>query len=269
MNCFEVRELLGSYVEGAVADDVRAAVEVHLPVCATCRAELATHSELAKALARAPELPDADALWSAIEPRLSMTPPAAESSLSLRRVALAASLVFAIGVGVLALVLFGHAATPAEASPVDFGVLLDALDTDAETAFSAFLARYHATAITAADAHHLAPDLSFALPPTLAGGFSRRSVHALRFGDTPGIAAAYVRHDDFLAVIFHRPVQQEDYGSHQDYPCVIGHHRGHMVEKGPWRLIHVTDPQTCHCILSRLDPVTELPPIIAEVTTSP
>ena len=66
-------------------------------------------------------------------------------------------------------------------------------------------------------------------------------------------------------LLFHRPVQKEDYGTHKDHACVVGKHRGHKVEVGQWRLVHLTDPTTCHCVLSRLDEQTELPAVMAAV----
>jgi hypothetical protein len=78
------------------------------------------------------------------------------------------------------------------------------------------------------------------------------------------VAAEYLRDDgEFLGAVFHPPVQEEDHGSHKDHPAVIGKHRGRKVEVGEWSLVHLTDPTTCHCVLSRLDEVTELPSVMA------
>ncbi len=78
----------------------------------------------------------------------------------------------------------------------------------------------------------------------------------------------YERNGELLAMIFHPPILEEEYGTHEDRECVVGRHRGHAVAVGEWSLVHVTDPTTCHCILSRLDPSSELPTIIAEVVAN-
>jgi hypothetical protein len=37
------------------------------------------------------------------------------------------------------------------------------------------------------------------------------------------------------------------------------------VEVKPWRLVHFTDPTTCHCVLSTLDVEKELPAVFAAI----
>lgn len=152
--------------------------------------------------------------------------------------------------------------TPAEAATVNFSVLLDGLSVDAETAFREFVRQYNGRRVTAAEARRHASQLNFDIPATLPGGFELDEVFALTIGDAPAAAATYRRSGEFLGTIFHRAIHPEDYGTHRDHPCVIGEHRGHRVEVGEWRLIHVTDATTCHCVLSRLDERTELPPIL-------
>ena len=91
------------------------------------------------------------------------------------------------------------------------------------------------------------------------------AVYTLRIEGNPGIAATYARNGEFLGTIFHAPVLPEHYGTHRDYDCVIGKHRGHKVEVGQWKLLHFTDPTTCHCILSKVNEQTELPAIVTAV----
>jgi len=86
-----------------------------------------------------------------------------------------------------------------------------------------------------------------------------------RFGDAPGLAARYERGDEFLAAIFHKPVQCMNQDSNRALPCVVGEHRGRKVSVGDWSMVHVTDPTTCHCVLSRLDEAVELPLILDAV----
>ena len=124
---------------------------------------------------------------------------------------------------------------------------------------------YGAQELTPTQTKQHAPDLNFEVPETLPGGFRLKSAYGLRIQDAPGIAAEYSRDGEFLGVIFHSPVHREDYGTHKDSPCVIGKHRGHKVEVGPWKLMHFTDLTTCHCVLSRLMEDGELPAIVAAV----
>jgi len=178
------------------------------------------------------------------------------------RSAMAAALVFAVGIGLIAATL---SAPQAEATTVNFEVLLDALPLDARKAFRKFLVLYDAKEIAPAAAADLAPDLNFALPGVLPGGFRLQQVYALRFGEQPGLAASYDRDGELLGVIFHQPVQREQFGTHKDYDCVVGKHRGHEVKVGAWRLVHLTDPTTCHCVLSKLSDTTGLPEVLAAV----
>jgi hypothetical protein len=71
-----------------------------------------------------------------------------------------------------------------------------------------------------------------------------------------------LRDGELVGVIFHPPVLKEQFGTHDDRDCVIGKHRGHAVEVGEWSLVHVTDPTTCHCVLSRLDHERELADVL-------
>jgi hypothetical protein len=273
MQCRDVREQLGLYLDGEIQEEARAIVEAHLARCPACSKELRSLRSVASALAPRESAVVPAALWTAIEERLDQAataaprPSAAPRTIRLLRrpIAAAASIVLAVGLGLAGIVWLAGTTSTAEAASVDFGVLLDALPLDARKAFRKFLVRYDAQESTARDARQYAPDLNFAIPDSLPGGFKLEQVYTLRFGGHPGVAATYVSPGDFLAVIFHPPVRREQFGSHQDYPCVIGKHRGHKVSVGEWKLVHVTDPTTCHCILSRLDEDTELPPIVSAV----
>ena len=52
-------------------------------------------------------------------------------------------------------------------------------------------------------------------------------------------------------------------GIHQQSPCHVAGHGGYQVEVGPWRLIHFTDPTTCHCLISNIRNETDLHNILA------
>lgn len=274
MECEQVQEQLGAHLDGELSADTRRNVDAHLCVCPKCAEELRSLQGLAEALAPKEAVAVPEGLWASIEERLDRdskhiterASPETRWRLFRRPISAAASILFAVGIGLLAIALLHEATPTAEASTIDFGVLLSALPLDAQKALRRFLTRYDAREIPAYTAHARAPDLNFEVPDSLPGGFRRESVYLLRFGDAPGIAAEYYRdRGEFLAVLFHAPVQREDYGTHKDRPCVIGKHRGHTVEVGPWRLAHLTDPTTCHCVLSRLDLQRELPAVMAAV----
>lgn len=279
MFCKEASQQLGRLVDDELAPNLRADVETHVRSCAACRHELASLRGLALALSSRAVVSVPGNLWTSIERRLEPQPREstalhhARHSRHARHArhwnvkrtswALAASIVLAVGLGMFGLSLTENRA---EASVVNFGVLLDALPLDAQKAFRKFLVLYDARPTSARDARRDAPQLNFAVPETLPGGFRLQEVYMLRFGGHPGVAATYDRTGEFLGTIFHAPVQQEDYGTHRDTDCVVGKHRGHKVEVGRWKLVHLTDPTTCHCVLSRLDEDTELPHIMAAVT---
>lgn len=270
MNCESARESLGPYVDGELPVAVRATVESHLAGCPACAAEFRSVRAVAKELASPQSIQVPGPLWSDIESRLESSSPQATSTsrrrlVLVRRFAVAASIVVAVGIGAWALVWHGDGASVANASTVDFSMLLDALPNDAVAAFEKFLGQYHGRPVSAADAKRNASQLDFEIPEQLPGGFRLEQAYALRFGDESGAAARYSRNGEFLGAIFHRPVHREEFGTHRDYECVIGQHRGHAVVVRDWRLVHLTDATTCHCVLSRLSEQSELPAVMAAV----
>lgn len=272
MNCDVVLQNLGPYLDGELQADV-AALDAHLSACPACAEELESLRSIAAELAPLGSTAVPDTLWASIENQLGgptkvRRPSPVRASrwrLFTNPMAAAASVLLVVGLGVVGLGWLGGGTSIAKADTIDFGVLLDALPLDGRKAFRKFLMQYDAKETTARSARRHAPDLSFAIPASLPGGFRLEQVYALRFGNRTGVAAAYSRDTDFLATIFHPPVRLEEFGSHKDYPCVIGKHRGHKVVIGEWKLIHFTDPTTCHCILSRLSEDDELPIVTAAV----
>jgi hypothetical protein len=275
MDCRTARSKLGAFHDGELPLKEAQQLQAHLDDCPRCSAELASLRAIVAELADPghPRVPDR--LWLSIkrnlEPEHSFRPAAqpgsrvaADRPTRLRRLpaALAATVVLIIGLGLIATVLTGPRA---EAATVDFSVLLDSLPLDPEKAFRKFLVRYDGCEASPIEARRHAPDLNFDVPEVLPGGFKLEKVYTLQFGESPGVAARYRRGEEFLGAIFHAPVREESYGTHRDYECIVGKHRGHKVEVGPWKLVHLTDPTTCHCVLSRLDEQEELPAIMNAV----
>lgn len=270
MNCQLSRDQIGPYVDGELPPDALPAMEAHLAVCVSCRAKLKSQRMLASELAAPSPAPVPDTLWPTIERKLDAEPSSGTQAarvwnVRIRRapLALAAAVTLAAGLGILGLIWTG---SEAQASIVNYGILLDALPIDAQKAFRKFLALYDAREGSPSEAKQYAPELNFDVPEVLPGGFRLEAVYLLRFGAHPGVAAAYGRDGELLGTVFHRPIQREDFGTHRDYPCVIGKHRGRKVEVGEWKLVHLTDPTTCHCVLSRLNEATELPAVMAAIT---
>ncbi|MFQ5413955.1 MAG: anti-sigma factor family protein [Phycisphaerae bacterium] len=273
MICDDALEHLGPLLDGELPPAERDDLVAHLATCRSCAKELNELRAMADELAVPPDVHIPEGLWAAIEQRLDVGGPSGAARHArgvparhrwLRRVplALAAAVVLAVGLSV-----FGPAWNQgsARASTVDFRGLLDALPLDAQRAFRKFLVLYNAKESSAIEAKRYAPDLHFDVPDVLPGGFRLESVYVLQFGRRPGVAATYDRDGDFLAAVFHPPVQKENFGPHRDYPCVVGRHEGLKVSVGEWRLVHVMEPTTCHCVLSKLDEETELPAIMAVV----
>ncbi len=269
MDCHRFQARLGLYWDDEVSPDERREVGEHLDACAVCSAELDEIRSIARDLAAPADVAVPGALWSAIEHRLDRKPVriAREGSIQFFRtpVAKAAAVMFAAGLGLWAFGWLDGGATRVTASQVDFGVLLDALPVDARKAFMKFLVFHDARESSPHGARQYAPDLNFGLPEDLPGGFRLEEVYLLRFGKLPGVAATYGRDDDFVGVVFHEPTCQENFGMHRDYPCDIGKHKAQKVSVGEWRLVHLTDPTTCHCVLSRLDEHDELPSVMSAV----
>lgn len=284
MGCQEFVEQLSAYVDGELSPPRRDALETHVRGCAECAARLDQLRALAARLDAWRAGTDVGAptsLWSSVEQRLAAKMPTVDLATSVRpetarRVgfrrpfALAAGFALLIGTAVFIGLLLSHA-EEAHADPIDYSLLLDGASTDIDAAIQRFVEHYHSATIPADEAHTAAPSLRFAVPPELPHGFRREAVYKLQFGETPGIAAVYRRDGEPLVAFFHRPVGHEEMGGHEhtgryrSLPCVIDGRQGHQLEAGGWRLVHLTDPTTCHCVLSTLDPKTELPAIMRVV----
>jgi hypothetical protein len=267
--CHDIQERLGEFLDGELSASARAEVQAHLNACALCREELGELAHLAESLAERDSVPAIPSgLWSSVERRLDSTCASQSASapprrlLFNRRLAAAAAIVLAVGLTLTGLLSFDRRVA---ASEINFAVLLEALPFDEHDAFAQFIAHNQGQRTTPEEARRFAKALSFDTPDELPGGFRLKEIYALRVGSNPGVAARYERDGELLVAIFHPPVKREDFGTHKDYPCVVGKHRGHKVEVGEWKLVHVTDPSTCHCVLSRLNEETELPPILAAV----
>jgi hypothetical protein len=269
MNCETAQQQLGAYLDGELAVDEQGRLREHIARCAGCAAELKDLRELVERVPRTAEVKAPAGLWDSIEQRLDSRPRGRLGRVLapwLRRpFAAAASIALLIGAGVLAGAWLTSGTETAKAIDINFNLLIEGLNTNADAAVASFLQYYHAEPITAEDAHAVAPHMSFAIPPELPGGFRLERVYRLRLGSNVAIAACYRRGQEPLDVFFHPPVDQKHLGVHTESHCLVGGHHAHSVEVGPWRLLHFTEPTTCHCVLSRLDMQKELPAVMAAV----
>ncbi len=266
MRCGEIRDKLGPYVDDEVSPAVRSAIAAHVCECNHCRGEIERLQDLGERIKAGGPGGPPQALWGRIEARLLEGPEpqrAGRVARGRRILAMAACVMLAVGSGYL--LLTQGVGSRVEAATVDFSVLLDGLSVDPEAAFREFVNLHRGRPVAAGQALRHASQLNFGMPSELPGGFVLETAFALQIGEAPAAAATYRRGTEFIGTVFHRAIHIEDYGTHRDHPCVIGEHRGHQVQVGEWRLVHVTDATTCHCVLSRLDDTTELPPVLRAV----
>lgn len=265
MNCQSACEKLGAYLDGALTAKQNAELEGHIRTCRTCAAELEQLRTLVERLSEPGKEPSLEAppqLWSAIEQRLDTPLPHSPQKRVLhvfrRPLALAASLALFIGIAAFMGFWLSSGVQTAQATVIDYSVLLDGLTTDVDAAVQRFFDYYKAEPIEAAKASAAAPALSFAIPPELPGGYRLEKTYRLKFDNTPGVAARYRRGREPLMVFFHTPVARTEFGVHRESQCHVAGREGQRVEVGLWRLIHFTDPTTCHCLLSKLDKESEI-----------
>ncbi len=265
MRCDQIHELLGPFIDHEASPEMQAAVEQHVQECRACSNELKSLRNLADGLStfESPAVPDT--LWSAIATRLNDPHHNARNWLVYLRPAVTLAACILLLVGGYLFFYADYGSQQATASTVNFSVMLDGLSVDPDRAFQKFVDQYGGRAVSAAEARHHAGKLDFEIPATLPGGFTLKQAYAMRIGEANAAAAKYVRPGGMVCAIFHPPVHPEDYGTHKDYPCVVGEHRGHRVEAGEWHLVHVTDATTCHCVLSKLDERSELPKVLKAV----
>ncbi len=266
MTCEQIRDWLGPYLDGEVSADMRETVEAHVAACGSCAQDLESLRAVAHALAERAATRVPPELWGAIEGRLATTTTRRRFVIfTFRRVAaVAAVLLIALGIGLFGVPWGWDGARSAQAATVDFGVLLDKLKMDPDSAFDAFVAQYRPEVVSPAEARAYAPDLTFDLPDLLPGGFRRVAVYKLQIGDKHGVAARYARNGELLGFVFHPPILRMRFGDRENRSCFIGKIQGHAVDVGDWTLSHLTDPTTCHCVLTRRDK-SELPAIMAAI----
>lgn len=272
MYCESVAKLLPPYLDLELSEGDRTELEEHIEVCPACKAELENQRELWDRLGEFRVRTHVDApaeLWLVIERRLQPAGQVRRNgriiSLFRRPLTTAATLTILIGTAAFLGFWLSPGAAPAEASSIDYSLLLNGMGADVDAAVQRFLDCYHAEPVTREAAESAAPELSYRVPVELPGSYRLVQAYRLRFGDSPGVAARYRRGEESLVVFFHPPVDNEHFGVHRESPCIVGDRHGSQVQVGRWRLIHFTDPSTCHCLLSTLDLEPEVSSVMAAI----
>jgi anti-sigma factor RsiW len=150
MDCDAQKKQLGPYLDDELRPEARHAVEAHLAACPACRTEYESLHSVAVAFNPRGSIAVPQALWGSIEARLDRASvntaqrPATGIMWRLfrRPLTAAASIVLVVGLGVLGFSWLGDGSSTADASVIDFSVLLDALPADPREAFRKFLIHY-------------------------------------------------------------------------------------------------------------------------------
>lgn len=273
MDCGTVREHMGLWLDGELPPELELALTGHLETCPACAAEFDSLRKVVSGLEHADLAGDAvapAAVWDGIQDRLATRTVSAVPRIRrlhwLRRpLAAAASLGLLIGAAVFVATWLSPAGQVATATTVDYSVLLDPLP-DVDRAVQRFLKHYDGRAIAPGLIPRVAPNLRLTTPAELPGGYRLEGTYSLQFGASTGIAAVYRRNNEPLFVFFHPPVNLEKLGVHRESHCDVAGRSGHCVEVGGWRLMHFTDPTTCHCLLSRIEDQQQVEAVLAAVS---
>lgn len=171
MDCRTIREQLGAYLDGELDAGMSARVVAHLSACSGCALECERVRALIGRLGEPGEASENAAppeLWAAIEARLTAGGDAASGGGSMagssaagsplplrpphgmvldrsrRLLAIAASVALLVGAGVLVGVWLYTGPEHAQATAVDYSLLLDGLASDVDGAVKRFLEHYGA-----------------------------------------------------------------------------------------------------------------------------
>jgi len=270
MNCNQAREQIGIYLDGELPAPQSHDLEQHIQQCDACRSELEQSRGLVTLLQQASEghIAAPPELWDSISSRLiaDRRPVYRIIRLFRRPIAAAASVAVLLGAATFVAFWLSPGVRVAQATVVDYRVLLDGLAADVDESVARFLKHYGGQPMTVAAIRELAAPMHFNIPQELPGGFKLEQAYRLQFGGSPGFAARYRRDSEPLFVFFHPPVDQTLLGVHQQSHCDVAGRGGQRVEVGPWQLIHYTDPTTCHCLLSRLEREQDLHAVLAAIS---
>jgi len=145
MNCSEAQELLSRYHDNELADAVRVSVEEHLGTCDACVHDIAAFRGMTSLAQQLPDPEPPPELWGQLEEqfparRLTQAPSFVRHVLGLNRLAVAAILLLAAGLGVSFVLHVRHDHMAGDA--MDFGPYMAAFQSGPEEAQRVLLARH-------------------------------------------------------------------------------------------------------------------------------
>ena len=222
MTCFQIQELLSAYYDGELSSDIRADVAAHVHGCAECSGRVTAFAQLSAAARDLPPPSPPPEIWNRLERELdagSGARPAASQrmwALSSRRfVAIAASLLVAVGAGWFALTWHQHHQHSQMAA--NLGRYLETFQRNPAEAQQLLLASFEGEAVTVAEAARVA-----GYRPVVAGGlpesYSLDSVYVLNMPCCTCVQTLCKRKDgSTLVIIEHGTDQPVRFGG---CPCV-------------------------------------------------
>jgi anti-sigma factor (TIGR02949 family) len=277
MNCPDVTEKLGTYLDGELSAQDAEAVHAHLAECEGCRTQFDELQALVEPLQASRSAKAPPELWDAIEVRLDAEEPVtipipaarAEpgdrgvdvvtptggrtgSRRRIRPFLMAAAVLLPIGLAAFFLHLSSSQPAYAEEAVIDFRPLLAGIETDYDAAMADFLAHHKAQpmGLTEAGQHlHVRVHPRDPMPE----GLVLKETHLLTLGKKRGLFFQFSGPQGKL-VISQCPVGvKKQHGEHHCLPCQIGSRpNAEAVLVGSWRLVHLPSEKGCICILSTI-----------------
>lgn len=274
MTCAEVRERLGEYLDGHVAEELRSAVTGHLARCAICAGEYESLRALVLRLApRAEPTVPAD-LWEAIQTRLEGDRAARVRTRPLRAAGvlqrfrwgpLASAAAIVLLAGLSWLVVSAPWEGRATAAHIDFRPLLERADADLAAGIGALLETHGGEAITLERAAARLK-VRVRLPDRLPSELALRGMYLLNLGGDHRSLAFHMEGPKGQLLLLQCPAKTaRNYGGYECLPCHVGARQGQIVEAGALRLIHLESPNVCICVVSTLKDETELRSALAAI----
>ncbi len=159
MNCSEIHELLSGYLDGELSGDVTAKIREHLAGCDTCVQELDGFKRLSQLASGLRTLSPSDGMWDELERKLGDTSaasfawPASWMRMSSRSLAIAATLLVAVGLGWLGLRAVHMAQHEAQLAAV-IGQYLDTFQESPTDAQRILETKYQGQAVDVREAVH-------------------------------------------------------------------------------------------------------------------
>jgi len=184
VNCSEVQERLSAYHDSELSQDEAARVAVHVADCSSCAAEVASFEYLSVFSRQLTDPTVPEYIWAKLQPLLdkstkpwTILPQFVPSHLSLPRLALAATVLIAVGIGAVA---YNNWISQPEQNhlAVNFVRYLEEFDQNLDNAQRILLAKYDGQPITLTEATDILgyePVVAKGLPP----GYSIEKVHLL------------------------------------------------------------------------------------------